>query len=55
VVLKKQSKRVNLRVSLAIASAFHYGALVMTQTVILRRLCSGPGAAEELIRGRHRE
>jgi hypothetical protein len=42
-------------VSLAIAGAFHYGAVLMTQTVILRRLCSGPGAAEELVRGGHRE
>jgi len=41
----------NLRVSLAIADAFHYGALLMTQTVILHRSCSEPGAAEQLIRG----
>jgi hypothetical protein len=32
-----------------------YGALLMTKTVILRRLWSGPGAAEKLIREGHRE
>ena len=50
-VLKKQSERVNLRVSLAIAGVFHYGASLMTQTVIPGRLCYGAGAAEDLIRG----
>jgi hypothetical protein len=42
------------RVSLAIAAAFHYEALLMTKTVILRRLCSGLRAAEEEIGGGRR-